>query len=523
MQKSTIIKKSLQIGIISSLSKVIAIVRETLLVQYLGVGALSDAFYVAFQLPNRLRKFFAEGTLSSVLIPAFVHAHKVDEKHGINRLATAAFLSVESILFLICLCVFIFPEYVITAQAQGFTHIQIMYAKQYVQILISFILFLSSGAVFAAALQAQHHVIIPALSPAVLNVIYVSSLFACIWYNLSITVFCWCMVGASIFFFCMQLAAYFWYGFAFEKPDQNTWNELGYVMFQFLASFISFGALELSHFIDTGFASYLKQGSITLFRAAFNFINLPLGILTASFMTALLPYFSKLKYKEKEEIEYHYTQALMFITWMTLPIVLMMSLFTYKIFQTLYSSKFTPDNILETGNNLLAYLIALPFMANNRFLLNVCYIYKITFAPVIIAIVTTACNYFLNKMLISSMGTVGLALGTSIACILQTIFYIILIHYKVDIKIDGTKFITFFLNYLIQLTLTSSIFYALYHFCYTLIAQQTFTKEFIFFTINQSFFIDGLGFWFWIGPLCLLYLATLYGTKKWFRIDIFYL
>lgn len=523
MQKSTIIKKSLQIGIISSLSKVIAIAREMLIVQYLGVGVISDAFTVAFQLPNRLRKFFAEGTLSSVMIPAFVHAHKENGNSGINRLTPVVFLCVESVVLLICLIVFLFPEYVITAQAKGFSPLQIMYAKQYVQILISFILFLSSGAVFAAALQAQHLLIIPALSPAVLNIIYVSSLLACIWYNWAITTFCWLMVGASVCFFFMQCIAYFWYGFRFEKPDANTWQELSHIMFQFLASFASFGALEISHFIDTDFASHLKQGSVTIFKAAFNFINLPLGILTASFMTALLPYFSQLKYKEKEEIEYHYTQALMFSAWMTLPIVLMMSLFTYKIFQTLYSSKYNPDNIIEAGNNLLAYLIALPFMASNRFLLNVCYIYKITFAPVVIAVVTTGCNYFLNKLLINSMGTAGLALGTSIACILQTIFYMILIHYKAHIKIDFKKFITFLFNYSTQLILASSIFYLIYQGLYTIIAQQTFTKDLIFFTINQSFFTEGLGFWMWVGPLCAVYLATLYGTKKWFNIEIFYL
>jgi peptidoglycan biosynthesis protein MviN/MurJ (putative lipid II flippase) len=240
-------------------------------------------------------------------------------------------------------------------------------------------------------------------------------------------------------------------------------------------------------------------------------------------MTALLPYFSKLKYKEKEEIEYHYTQALMFITWMTLPIVFLMTVFSYKIFQTLYASRFTPDNIIETGNNLIAYLIALPFMAGNRFLLNVCYIYKITFAPVIIAIVTTGCNYVLNKLLISSMGTAGLALGTSIACILQTIFYILLIHYKAHIKIDFKKFITFLFNYSTQLILASSILYLIYQGLYTIIAQQTFTKDLIFFTINQSFFTEGLGFWMWVGPLCAVYLASLYGTKKWFNIEIFYL
>ena len=65
----SIIKKTLQIGGSTLVSRFLGIIRELLMVKYLGAGATSDAFLTAFKIPNSLRKIFAEGALSAAFIP----------------------------------------------------------------------------------------------------------------------------------------------------------------------------------------------------------------------------------------------------------------------------------------------------------------------------------------------------------------------------------------------------------------------------------------------------------------------
>ena len=72
LTRGSIVKKTVQLGFITVASKVVGLVRETLMSRYMGVSAVSDAFHVAFRLPSSLRKIFAEGALSAAAVPTLI-------------------------------------------------------------------------------------------------------------------------------------------------------------------------------------------------------------------------------------------------------------------------------------------------------------------------------------------------------------------------------------------------------------------------------------------------------------------
>ena len=76
LHKKSILQKTAAVGSSTLLSRVFGIVREVLMVHYLGAGVVSDAFLTAFKIPNALRKIFAEGALSAAYVPTFVHMIK---------------------------------------------------------------------------------------------------------------------------------------------------------------------------------------------------------------------------------------------------------------------------------------------------------------------------------------------------------------------------------------------------------------------------------------------------------------
>ena len=200
-------------------------IREVLLLRFLGIGIVSDAFYAAFKFPNNLRKVFAEGALSSVLIPSFVRIKKKKGKKGIIQLITLSFIIIE--VFIIFLALFFYwkAAVIIKLFSPGFSPEQIEKGGQFLKILSSFILFISSGSVFAAALQADSHFFIPAISPSILNVIYIGSLLTCMVYNLSVNIFCLSMIFGSIIFLIVNFIAYLKYNFTLKMPDKESWKE----------------------------------------------------------------------------------------------------------------------------------------------------------------------------------------------------------------------------------------------------------------------------------------------------------
>src|SRR5258708_10735980 len=163
LSQKTILKKTIQVGSSTLLSRFFGIVREILMVRYLGAGGLSDAFLTAYKFPNSLRKIFAEGALSAAFIPTVVQTLKHGDKNAIAGLMSLAFLVFEGTVLALCALIMKHAEQVIGFIAPGFSEQQIIQTIPMVHILMPFIFFISSSALLAGALQAVGHFFIPAI------------------------------------------------------------------------------------------------------------------------------------------------------------------------------------------------------------------------------------------------------------------------------------------------------------------------------------------------------------------------
>lgn len=524
----SILKNTSKIGALALVSRCIAFLREFLLIRFLSIGDASDIFFTAFRIPNTLRKIFAEGLLSSILIPAIVNAeHKGGIKRA-SRLTTLAFLQIELYIFLFCILVFYNAECTIGLIAPGFSAQKIALSGKLLQILISFILFISSGAIFAAALQAHKKFFIPAVAPAILNVLYVITLAVCWFYQLSTETFCVGMIGIAIFYFLLHVAAYLYMQFTFEKPITETWQDFKIVLMQFFPCFLSVGILEINHFVNTAFGSYLPAGSLTLIRTAFQFVNIPVGIIAASLSTVLLPHFSKLHLEKPSEISSHVFEAIKFTLWSTLPICFLLSFFSKEIFTTLFIGDAQAMSKIYLAQSIfIAYLIGLLSFSLNKIFLSIFYAMRLSFVPMIATTISIIINYVLNSALIHHYQAAGIAFASSVASILQTIFFLLFLHIHLKLKFQFKEYAHFFIKYSAQLLLFCSGFWIIFRGIALLIERSTFAYSIDVFnwhiiTINTQFFLTGIGIWSWAGPLSLLLLWALYTTRSSFAISLAY-
>ena len=121
LNKKSILKKTTIVGILTFISRILGITREFLQVSFLGVGALSDAFIMAFKIPNFFRHIFAEGALSASFVPSLVKEVKEGNESTANGLMTLALIVFQFFILIFYLIVWFNAELVVSLIAPGFS------------------------------------------------------------------------------------------------------------------------------------------------------------------------------------------------------------------------------------------------------------------------------------------------------------------------------------------------------------------------------------------------------------------
>lgn len=518
MEKKTVIKKSISVGGATFLSRMLGFARDILLFKYyLGPGILSDAFMTAYRLPNSLRKIFAEGAVSSSLTPTLVHAHRNDSRSAVNSLICLSLLVFEGVLLLICAITIWKTEFVVNLVAPGFTETKIAYTIPLLRILMPLIILISSSAIFASALQSVNHFFIPAVAPVLFNILFISSIGICIVKHWNPEFFCYLILAAAFAQLILHVVVYVKFNFSVARIKQSTWEQFGPVGIKFLFCFIATGLSEISLIIDMIFSSYLKDGSITLMHCATRFMALPMGIFATSLATIMLPYVSRISAYAPKRLSFCLHEITKLVLWVTIPATILMVFFSEKLFHTLYlSSKFTIDQVLEAGTILAAFAVGIFALSLNRMVLNIYYALHTTWLPALISGVATVANIVLNFIFIRYWQATGIAIATTLTIgFLQMIMLLTVLYFYFGIGFHRGRMIQFIGQYALQLLVIFTPFYGLYMLVCNILSSQT--------LFIKQFFLYGIGFWLWTGPLCLIAGALIFFTRKQFKINLYFI
>lgn len=515
--KKKIIKKSMQIGASTLLSRLFGIAREMLMIRYLGVTIASDAFVTAFKIPNSLRKVFAEGALSAAFIPSIVRTIKTKNKEAASKLITFGFLVFELILLLLCIVCMLGAKYIAYFIAPGFSHEQAEAVIPLIRILMPLILFYSSSSLLASALQAAGQYFVPAFSQTIVNILFIASILTCLQYNLSVDRLCWFLLIGGFVQFAWHLVTYFRLQFSFTISNMNIYREeFKNIFYKFLWGLPSAGFSELNYIIDSNFASFLAPGSSTLIYYADRFFNIPIGIFAIALATVLLSHFSHIASYSRKRFNFYLLEAAKLIFWVTIPTALLMSFFAEKIFHTMFlSDKFDLIKVIEASHILIASLIGLSFAALNRILLSMYYALHDTKTPAIISVAAMCVNLLGNLVFIYPLQATGLALATTISWIVQTMLYLLLLNKKFNVKVHLAPFGIFLVRYCAQLLLLAGPFILIYRKITQMI--ETLSPN------VSNYFLYKIGFWFWVTPLCAIFILVLFFSRRAFNIRLYFL
>ena len=416
----SIAKNASVIAFATSLSRVLGFFRDVTIAFALGAGPLADAFFVAFRIPNLLRRLTAEGSLNMAFVPVFT---QVRQHQGLDRaflFARSVFLWLFAVLLVVTCIAILGAESLTTLIAPGFRDSPELFAHtvMLVRICFPYIILISGVALCMGILNSMGHFFAPAIAPCLLNIILIVSALLGLWMDLSISIAM--SVGvllAGIAQFALQQPflwqkGFHWHGkWDFKLPELK---RLGRI---FLPAVGGAAVYQLNILVVTVLASFLASGSVSYLYYADRLVQLPLGVFGIALGTAALPSLSSLV-SSKEHAKFRETlkESIYLNLFISLPAAAGLIGLGGPIVELLFGrGAFGMSSVSATYHALIGYSLGLPALCCIRSLIPGFYAFEDARTPVLIACVCLLVNISTAVLLMQEFAHVGLAVAVSVA------------------------------------------------------------------------------------------------------------
>ena len=416
----------------TSLSRVAGLAREVITAKVFGAGAANDAFEIAFLLPNMMRRLFAEGAFAQAFVP-LIAEYKGQRGEAathqlINRVAT---LQLVALLVVTALGIAAAP-WLIPLFASGFdkTPGKTLLATQMLQVMFPYLLFISLTALAGGVMNIWKRFAIPAFTPVLLNVCMIgAALWAAPYFEKPIVALAWGVLAGGVAQLALQLWPLYQVGM-FPRWDFHFRDEGVKRMLKTMApAILGVSVAQLSQLINTNYASFLGDGSVSWLNKGGRIMELPTALLGVAIGTVILPALGVLRNEKNtrgygELLDYGMRFALL----ATLPAMAVMGVLATPMIATLLQrGAFTAMDSIKTGPVVVAYAVGIVALVWIKILAPAFYAQQDTRTPVKIAVrvllISQLFNllfiWFLVPKLAPGYGHAALALSTSLGAVLN--------------------------------------------------------------------------------------------------------
>ncbi|MEO2068037.1 MAG: murein biosynthesis integral membrane protein MurJ [Desulfurobacteriaceae bacterium] len=401
-------------------SRVLGLLRDITIAAFFGATSLTDAFFVAFRIPNLLRRIFAEGAFSSAFTPAFAKKLKSSLKEA--KLFAEEFFSILLIsLILTVILGEIFAPLIINLIAPGIAGEYFDLAVRLLREMLPYIFFVSLVAFFGGILNGFEHFFAPAFSTALFNLSMIIFAFL-LAPEISIEALSIGVIVGGIFQVLLQLIFLRKFNFLI-KPRFRISKDVKKTLKNIIPGIFGFAVRQFSMLIDTVLASFLKAGAISYLYYANRFVQLPLGMFAVGLSQVLLPRLAK-KSSKKEDYTFELLNGLLLCASIVIPASVGLIFFGKPIIDIVFNhGKFSEIALSETYLVLIGYSIGLYFFSLEKIITNAYYSLDEYRFPVVVSASTLIFNLFVNLVLcfVLDFGVSGLAVGTSLTSFLNVL------------------------------------------------------------------------------------------------------
>lgn len=419
-----LLKSLAAVSSMTMISRVLGFVRDTIVARMFGAGMATDAFFVAFKLPNLLRRIFAEGAFSQAFVPILAE-YKTQQ----GEEATRTFIAYVSGLLTLVLAVvtalgMLAAPWVIWVTAPGFVDSPEKFelTGDLLRVTFPYILLISLASLAGAILNTWNRFSVPAFVPTLLNIsMILFALFLTPYFDPPIMALGWAVLAGGLAQLLYQLPHLKKIGMLvlprLNLHDSGVWR----VLKQMGPAILGVSVSQISLIINTIFASFLVAGSVSWMYYADRLMELPSGVLGVALGTILLPSLAK-TYANDDRHEYSRLMdwGLRLCFLLVLPCSLALAVIAEPLTVALFQyGKFSAHDALMTQRALIAYAVGLLGIILVKVLAPGFYARQNIKTPVKIALFTLVSTQLMNLVFIGPLKHAGLALAISLAACLN--------------------------------------------------------------------------------------------------------
>lgn len=419
-EKQKIVRAAGILGSATTLSRIMGMIRDMVVARLFGAGLASDAFIAAFQIPNMLRRFFAEGALTAAFVPTFSATLNQKGDQEARELANICFTLLTIVMALVTLAGIVFSPLLVSLMFPGFRAEpgKFELAVLLNRLMFPYIFFISLVALCMGILNTLRHFFTPAISTVFLNIsMILAALCLRGFFDAPITALAIGVLIGGLVQLIIQLPVLWRKGFPirlnfnFGNPDVRR------IALLMLPSLFGVGVYYLNIVVSAILASQLPQGSVSYLYFAQRLFEFPQGIFTVSVAQAVLPSMSKQAASgDLPGMKESLTFGMRLTLFITIPAMAGLMACSTPIFSLIFmGGAFDYAKVVNSAQALLYYSLGLSFVAMTRVLAPAFYALKDTKTPVVTAFIAFLLNLLLSLALMGPLKHGGLALASTLS------------------------------------------------------------------------------------------------------------
>ncbi len=458
-------KSTIVVGSMTLISRILGFVRDMLIAQIFGVNPATDAFFVAFKIPNFLRRLFAEGAFAQAFVPVLSEYQERGSKESLKQFIDRTAGTLALVLMLITIAGIVAAPVLITVFAPGFIWKGTQYdlAVQMLQITLPYLFFVSLVAFAGGILNAHGKFAIPALTPVFLNICMIA---AAIWLaplmDEPITALAWGVLVAGLVQLVFQMPALMRLGllprFKIDLKDSGVRRTMGLM----LPAIFGVSVTQINLLLDTLLASFLTAGSVSWLYYSDRLVEFPLGIFGIALGTVILPNLARSHAAEDAAGFSHALDwGLRLVLLIGMPATIGLLVLAEPMVSTLFQyNEFGASDVRLAGQSLMAYSAGLLGFILIKVLAPAFTSREDLKTPVRYGLYAMAVKLGLSFALMSFLAHAGLALATSLGAFLNA-FLLLMKLLRQKIYHPAVGWPLFF----VRVVLASAAMSAVLHYC----------------------------------------------------------
>lgn len=416
--KNSLFKPTLLVAGLTSLSRIVGLIRDVLISNVLGVSYITDIFIVALRIPNIFRRITAEGAFSSAFIPIFSKKLTLNKISAIKFSEDILFASLIVMILITSLLQILMP-FIIYFIAYGFIDDPVKFdlAINFSRITTPYILLVSLSSIGIGILNSLGRYFASSFVPIIFNAVLVSVLLlpidniTSVGYLMSFGVIISGIIQFILVFYFLYKSGYI---LKLKRPENlNLINKFSVVAKPQIIT----GLVMQANIVLSGIIASFVEGGISILYYAERLYQLPLALFGISIGTVLLPTLSSLDIrKDFDKINPVITNIIKFSLIMIIPSAVGLSIISVPLISVIYEhGMFSEINTVNVSKALIAFSLGLPAFVLIKIYLPIFYSIGDTKTPLFYSIISISINLILALLLFQPIGIVGIALSTSIS------------------------------------------------------------------------------------------------------------